>query len=100
MTRLTSEHKETPTEAERAVAQWIDDNLSAEEVDAMVRWLREASRTALLGRSVEKARKTSLMGFSKKNLFERTSSQKIALEALQDLQQEKKEQDRKAKKKI
>ena len=54
---LSNEHKgAAPSAAEAAVAQWLDEELTADEVDAMVKWLREASRTALLGKSVEKGR--------------------------------------------
>ena len=67
----------------RGASEWLDGALSAEDVDAMVKWLKEASKTAALGRSVEKAR---LFGASRKKAgFERTESQQVAIESLKGL---------------
>ena len=67
----------------RGASEWLDGALSAEDVDAMVKWLKEASKTAALGRSVEKAR---LFGASRKKAgFERTESQQLAIETLKGL---------------
>ena len=67
----------------RGASEWLDGALSAEDVDAMVKWLKEASKTAALGRSVEKAR---LFSASRKKVgFERTESQQLAIETLKGL---------------
>ena len=65
-------------------AAWLEDVLVGEEVDAMLRWLKEASRTAALGRAVERAR---LLGVVRRGgRYERTESQQTALEQLRGLQ--------------
>ena len=69
---------------EPRIAQWLDDVLVAEEIDVMVRWLRDASRTAALGRAVEKARFLGLA--RRRGGFERTESQQNTLEQLKGLQ--------------
>ena len=83
VTRLSSEFKEAqPSRAEAAVAQYLDVALSVDETDAMVKWLKLASGTSLFGKAVEKAR---FLGVRRKCGIERTSSQKIALETLQEM---------------
>ena len=69
-----------------AVAQHLDAELSADGVDAIVKWLKLASGTSLLGRTVERGR---FLGVRRKSGVERTSSQKLALEALQEMAQDK-----------
>ena len=87
VTRLSTEFKEAhPSRAEAAVAQHLDAELSADGVDAIVKWLKLASGTSLLGRTVERGR---FLGVRRKSGVERTSSQKLALEALQEMAQDK-----------
>ena len=87
VTRLNNEFKEAlPSRAEAAVAQYLDAELSADEVDAIVKWLKLASGTSLLGRTVERGR---FLGVRRKSGVERTSSQKIALETLQEMAHDK-----------
>jgi len=69
---------------EPRIAQWLDDVLLAEELDIMVRWLRDASRTAALGRAVERGRFLGLA--RRRGGFERTESQQNTLEQLKGLQ--------------
>ena len=83
VTKLSSEFKEAlPSRAEAAVVQFLDAELSTDEVDAMVKWLKLASGTSLLGKTVERGR---FLGVRRKGGVERTSSQKIALETLQEM---------------
>lgn len=51
-------------------------------METLVKWLKLASGTSLLGKAVEKAR---FLGVRRKGSVERTSSQKIALETLQEM---------------
>ena len=69
----------------KAAADCLERAASAEEVDAMVRWLKEASRSAALGRAVERAR---WMGVPRRRPFaayERTESQQLVLESLRGM---------------
>jgi len=70
-------------------AKWLDGALSAEEVEAMVRWLKEASRTAALGRAVERARFLGVARRRPVSAFERTESQQLTLESLRGIHRRK-----------
>ena len=72
----------------KAAAQWLDDILNAEDVELMVRWLKEASRTAALGKATEKAR---FLGVARRRgSYERTESQAHTLEQLKGVYKNKK----------
>ena len=71
-------------------AEWLEDVIALEEVDSIVRWLKDASRTAALGRAVEKSR---FLGVPRRRgtcTYERTESQQNMLEQLRALQRAKK----------
>jgi len=61
-------------------AVWGDDSLCASDIDAMVRWLRDASRTAALGQERPAARLLGVV--RRRGGYERTESQQQMLKAL------------------
>ena len=69
----------TPT-----LAVWSDDSLTAVQVDAMVRWLKDASRTAALGQEKPAAR---LLGvkLGRRSGYERTDAAAAMLKGLEDV---------------
>ena len=78
-------------QADGGAAGWIDAELRPEDVDAMVVWLKAASRTPALGKAAEKGR---LFGIPKvraggKGAYERTTSQQWSLESLKALKEAK-----------
>ena len=58
---------------------WHDDSLTAGDVDAMMRWLKDASRTAALGQEKPAARLSFLR---RRSGYERTESQQQILKSL------------------
>ena len=56
---------------------------AADEVEAMLRWLKEASRSPALGRAVERAR---LLGIRRGGRYERTEGGERKLGQLRALQ--------------
>ena len=71
-----------------AAAAWLDAHLSAEEVEQMVRWLKEASRTPALGRAVERGR---FLGVARRRgAYERTELQQNTIEQLKGIHNRKK----------
>ena len=63
--------------------QWLEDVLLVEEIDAMGRWLKDISRTAALGRQVERSR---FLGVARRrSTFERTEEQQTTIDQLRGL---------------
>mmetsp|Transcript_10578 Transcript_10578/g.31258 ORF Transcript_10578/g.31258 Transcript_10578/m.31258 type:complete len:242 (+) Transcript_10578:428-1153(+) len=60
-------------------AAWLDAALSVAEVEAMAKWLKAASNSSMLGRSVGRAR---LLSFSRRRPYERSTSQQGTLDDL------------------
>jgi hypothetical protein len=65
------------------IGQWLEDTLTVEEIEAMGRWLKDASRTAALGRQVERSR---FLGVARRrSTFERTEEQQSTMDQLRGL---------------
>ena len=62
---------------------WLEDSLGVDEVELMLRWLKDASRTAALGKQVES--RARLLGLRRRGGWERTESQQTTLEQLRSL---------------
>ena len=69
----------SPTPRSATAAAWLDAALSVAEVEAMAKWLKAASNSSMLGRSVGRAR---LLSFSRRRPYERSTSQQGTLDDL------------------
>ena len=68
----------------------MDELLSADDVDLMVRWLKEASRTAVLGKATEKGRGLFMGVARRRGSYERTESQQNTIDELRGVYKTKK----------
>ena len=74
--------------ASTQIAQWLEDVLSAEEIETALKWLKEATRSPALGKVVERSR---FLGVARRRAgYERTDEQQAALDQLKAIQRARK----------